>query len=61
MAYVVCNNHGYCWHVHDRYAYPSGVGITIHADDWRWGDKEHYRWHEHQGRGYWRGGVWIGF
>jgi hypothetical protein len=62
-AAVVCNDEGDCWHVHDQYTYPPEVGITIHTDDWRWGDKDHYRWREHegQGRGYWHGGIWIGF
>jgi hypothetical protein len=35
--------------------------LSIHPDDWRWGEKEKFGWHEHEGRGYWRGGVWIGF
>jgi hypothetical protein len=60
-AAVVCNNDGDCWHVHDQYNYPPNVGVTVHGDDWKWGDKDHYRWHEHEGRGYWRGGIWIGF
>ena len=61
-AYVVCNNAGYCWHVHPHYGYPAGVGIVVHPDNWRWGTGVHYRWREHTGRGYWNGaGVWIGF
>jgi|HubBroStandDraft_4_1064222.scaffolds.fasta_scaffold1716820_1 hypothetical protein len=60
-ADVVCNNEGDCWHVHEHYAFPPRVGVIIHGDDWRWGDRDHFRWHEHEGRGYWRGGVWIGF
>ncbi len=62
-ADVVCNNEGDCWHVKDHYTYPPGVTITIHPDQWKWGDQDKYRWHEPEGqnRGYWRGGVWIGF
>jgi len=60
-AYVVCNRSGDCWHTHNRYAYPSGFGIVVHGDDWHWRHHDHYRWHEHHGRGYWRNGVWITF
>lgn len=63
LADVVCNNDGDCWHVKDHYKYPSGVVITMHPDDWKWGDKDKNRWHEPEGqsRGFWRGGLWIGF
>jgi hypothetical protein len=52
--------------VHDQYAYPSNVGIVVHEDNWKWDEAPtdttvHYRWHEHEGRGYWRDGVWITF
>ena len=60
-AYVVCNNEGECWHVRDQYTYPTGFGIVVHDDNWRWGDADHYRWHEHDGRGYWRNGLWVTF
>jgi hypothetical protein len=29
-------------------------------DSWKWGEKEHYKWRDHEGHGYWRGGAWIG-
>jgi hypothetical protein len=35
-------------------------GVHIYADNWKWGEKEHYKWREHEGRGYWNKGVWIG-
>lgn len=60
-AAVVCNGDGYCWHTHEAYSYPNGVGVTIHEDNWRWSDSDHYAWHEHDGRGYWRGGAWVTF
>jgi hypothetical protein len=60
-ADVVCNNEGFCWHTHDRYTYPPSATITIHPDDWKWRDNEKFSWREHEGRGYWHGGVWIGF
>jgi hypothetical protein len=60
-ADVVCNNEGDCWHTHEHYAYPPGVTIQIHPDNWKWGDKDKFAFREHDGRGYWRGGVWIGF
>jgi hypothetical protein len=39
--------------------YPAGVRVHVHPDDWKWKEHEHYRWREHAGRGYWRGGVWV--
>lgn len=62
-AAIVCNGDGDCWHVHDQYSYPDNSGVIVHNDDWRWNDTDHdrYRWREHEGRGYWHGGVWIGF
>jgi hypothetical protein len=62
-ADVVCNKEGDCWHVKDHYTYPPEVTIQVHPDDWKWGENEKFKWHEHegQGRGYWKGGVWIGF
>jgi hypothetical protein len=60
-AYIVCNRYGDCWHVHERYTYRPTWGITVHNDNWRWRDARHYRWREHDGRGYWRGGVWVTF
>ena len=59
-AYIACNRAGDCWHTHDRYRYPSGFGIVVHRDNWHWRG-HHYRWHEHEGRGYWRNGLWITF
>jgi hypothetical protein len=63
-AYVVCNRYGDCWHARDRYAYPTGFGIVVHDNNWRWRRDyahRHWRWHEHDGRGYWRNGIWVTF
>jgi hypothetical protein len=61
-AYVACNGRGDCWHVSERYNYHPGWGVRIHDDNWRWRARDHYRWREHAGRGYWgRNGVWITF
>ncbi|RUO98100.1 hypothetical protein [Hyphomicrobium sp.] len=60
-ADIVCNGEGDCWHVRHRYNYDPGFGVVVHPDNWRWREAEHYRWREHEGRGYWRRGVWIGF
>jgi hypothetical protein len=62
-AAIVCNADGDCWHVHDRVAYPDTAGIVVHEDNWKWEDGDHakYRWHEHDGRGYWHGGTWVTF
>ena len=59
-AAIVCNGEGDCWHVKDKYDYRPEWGLQVYPDDWSWsGDK--YRWREHEGRGYWNKGVWIGF
>jgi hypothetical protein len=59
-AAIVCSGDA-CWHVHGTYHYPPNVGIVVHSDHWRWGPHDHYVWHEHRGRGYWRNGVWVTF
>jgi hypothetical protein len=62
-AYVACNAAGDCWHT-DRHVAVPGVTFSYHPDDWyfhrHWdGDRDHH-WREyHEGRGYWRDGVWI--
>ena len=62
-AYVACNGEGDCWHTESRYRYP-GAGFTSHPDDWyfhqTWGSDRRFRDY-HEGRGYWRGGVWVTF
>ena len=60
-AAIVCNRDGDCWHVRDHYDYKPEFGVVVHPDDWRWATTDHYRWHEHHGRGYWHNGVWITF
>ena len=60
-AEIVCNREGDCWHIKARPNYRPEFGLTIHPDNWKWGAHEKFRWHEHEGRGYWRRGVWIGF
>ncbi len=62
-AYVACNGAGECWHVHRHanYNYRPDWGVVVHPDNWRWSRAEHYRWHDHAGRGYWRDGVWVRF
>ena len=61
-AYVACNHEGDCWHTESRVAVP-GVRFDYHPDDWyfhqRWDANRHYRDY-HEGRGYYRGGLWIG-
>ena len=61
-AYVACNGRGDCWHVNNHYDYRPAWGVRIHDDGWRWRGRDHYRWREHEGRGYWnRSHVWITF
>ena len=61
-AYVYCNS-GDCWHSDDRFR-AHGVTVERHPDDWyfhqHWDRDRDHHWHDyHDGRGYWRGGVWI--
>lgn len=60
-AAVVCNREGECWHVRGHYTYRPEFGIVVHPNNWRWGEHEKFVWREHEGRGYWRNGVWIRF
>ena len=59
-ARIVCNDEGDYWHQREAFDYPAGVGVVIHPDDWKWKEGEKHSWREHEGRGYWRGGIWIG-
>lgn len=61
-AEIVCSTtDNVCWHVHRHYVYRPDFDVVVHPDSWRWGPAEHFVWHEHPGRGYWRDGVWITF
>lgn len=59
-AYVACSG-SVCWHVQERHEYPATARVVIHEDNWRWRRHERYRFREHEGRGYWRGGTWRDF
>lgn len=64
-AYVACNREGDCWHTETRYERP-GIHFDYHPDDWyfhrHWDSDRDHHWREyHEGRGYWRNGVWITF
>ncbi len=60
-AYVVCNKDGDCWHSDVRVRVP-GIRFESHPDDWyfhqKWDANRHWRDY-HEGRGYYRGGVWV--
>ena len=60
-ARVVCNADGDCWHTDTTDTYP-GAGYTYHPDDWyfhqTWDSNHHFRDY-HEGRGYYKGGLWI--
>jgi hypothetical protein len=63
-AAVVCNDEGDCWRTKERYQYRPEFKVRVYDDNWKWEEKDgsKYRWREgRDGRGYWRGGVWIGF
>jgi hypothetical protein len=59
-AAVVCNDEGDCWRTTERLTYPPEARVQIYEDDYVIGPK--YRLRDvGKGRGYYRGGVWIGF
>ena len=63
-AYVTCNRDGDCWHSDAKPRAP-GIRFNVHPDDWyfhqKWdGDRDHHYRDYHEGRGYYKGGVWIG-
>jgi hypothetical protein len=61
-AYVYCNANGECWHSDADGHYDANLGITVHPDDWyfhqHWDADHHWRDY-HDGRGYYRNGLWI--
>ena len=60
-AEIVCNDAGDCWHVREHREFRPELRLHVYPDDWRWkeSDSHRYRWREHAGHGYWRGGVWV--
>jgi hypothetical protein len=59
-AAIVCSGDD-CWHAREAYSYPAEAHVIVHGDDWKWGEHDHFRWREHEGRGYWRGDRWTDF
>ncbi len=57
-AAVACSG-DVCWHVKEKYSYPSESKVIIHEDTWKPGPSIRFR--EHEGRGYWRGDAWVDF
>jgi hypothetical protein len=55
-AAIACSGN-VCWHTHETYVYPKSARIVVHEDSWRASPKIVFK--EHEGRGYWRGGVWT--
>ena len=63
-AAIVCNDEGDCWKVKEKYEYRPEARVRVYDDSWKWRDEDkgRYRWRDSgPGRGYYRGGVWIGF
>jgi hypothetical protein len=63
-ARVVCGADGDCWHTDAAPPRVPGITFSVHPDDWyfhqKWDNSDrHYRDY-HEGRGYYKGGVWIG-
>ena len=73
-ARTVCNSDGDCWHESTQYDYPATLGVRFYGDDYRTTHhdlervndsdhtQDHYSWRDnHDGRGYYRQGVWVSF
>lgn len=60
-AYIACNHDGDCWHTDSRVKVP-GVTFDYHPDSWyfrqKWDANRHFRDY-HEGRGYYKNGVWV--
>ena len=59
-AAIVCNDEGDCWHMKGEARYKPELRLHVHPDNWKFAEKDRYRWREHEGHGYWKSGVWIG-
>lgn len=63
-AYIACNRDGGdCWHTDKKVRAP-GVTFDYHPDDWYfhrdWAHDNDHHWRDyHEGRGYYKGGLWI--
>ena len=60
-AAVVCNEDGDCWRTKERLTYPPAARVQIYEDDYKLGPKYRMREAGSPPRGYYRGGVWVGF
>ena len=60
-ARIACNRFGDCWHVNDRYDYPATLGVRFYDDNWRYHHRGYHWLGDHDGRGYWRNGLWVTF
>jgi hypothetical protein len=60
-AAVVCNEDGDCWRTKERLTYPPDARVQIYEDDYKLGPKYRMREAGVPPRGYYRGGVWVGF
>ena len=58
-ARTVCNQYGDCWRETNRVEYPSTLRVRFHNNRWHSNDHR-YNWRDnHDGRGYYRQGLWI--
>lgn len=68
-ARIVCNAYGDCWHANSSYNYDHadrGFHAQYHPDDWyfhqSWNNDRDHHWRDyHDGRGYYKNGVWLSF
>ncbi len=60
-ARIACNRFGDCWHANDSYTYPGTLGVRYYGDNWRLHHRGYHWRNDHEGRGYWRNGLWVTF
>ena len=60
-AATVCNEEGDCWRTKQVYDYRPEFKVTVQDDKWQRDEKKFRMREDRDDRGYYKGGVWIGF
>ena len=45
----------------NKFTISPSATIVVHPNEWKWGANDHFKWREHEGRGYWNRGEWRTF
>ena len=60
-AAIICNDEGDCWQAKETYTYPPEARVKVYEDNYVVDTKKYKMREVRPDRGYWRGGVWVGF